>query len=275
MKSLLKFAALLEIACVLHHASAGTVITDNLPPNTAIVNINGQADGAAAYNGDQSLWYQPFSIGTLPELTVPPGTYSFRIVDPADAARLYPGLSTAQTNQIYTAWTYNSPWVEDYLVYDSSALGNNSIPQIFDGAPDPVSSGSAQAAYDHAVATGYYNKIRTGPSGRDGTVFTNNYTFTNATTLVFVIPDYDVYDNGGGVSVLVSPMAVLNIVPGAGIVSLQWTTNVTGFTLSQTTNLYPAAWHDVTTLPTVINFNYSVPLPIDLTTNRFFRLHNP
>ncbi len=49
--------------CVVPDAFAGTVITTNLPANTAIINIDSLADGAAGFNGDQSLWYHPFSDG--------------------------------------------------------------------------------------------------------------------------------------------------------------------------------------------------------------------
>ncbi len=202
MKRLL---ALLLAASPLATAFAGTVITANLPASTAIVNIDARADGSASYNGDQSLWYQPFNSGsTLPQLSLPAGTYQFRVINPPDAALLYPALTAPQTAQIYTAWTYNSPWIEDYLVFDSSALTNGSIPQLFDGAPDPSSFGNAIDAYNHAVATGYNVLIRPGPLGRAGTVFTNSYTLTNAATLIFVIPDYGVGDNNGGVSILVT-----------------------------------------------------------------------
>jgi hypothetical protein len=84
-----------------------------------------------------------------------------------------------------------------------------------------------------------------------------------------------VHDNYGGVSVLVSPVALLSILPGAGTLNLQWATNTTGFKLSQTTSLQPAIWIDVTPSPAIVGNNYSVTLPLDLTTNRFFRLHNP
>jgi hypothetical protein len=47
------------------------------------------------------------------------------------------------------------------------------------------------------------------------------------------------------------------------------------FKLSQTTSLQPAIWIDVTPSPAIVGNNYSVTLPLDLTTNRFFRLHNP
>ena len=46
--------------------------------------------GAAAYNGNQPNWYSPFSDTTLPSISLPAGTYSFRIVNPADAASLFP-----------------------------------------------------------------------------------------------------------------------------------------------------------------------------------------
>src|ERR1700690_2419231 len=116
---------------------AGTVITANLPPNTAIVNINATQDGAASYNGDTSLWYHPFFTGgaaQLLEYTIQGGSYPFRVIDPADANQLFPALTAGQTNQIFTAWTFNSPWATDYLVYDSAAAVNTSIPQLFDGA---------------------------------------------------------------------------------------------------------------------------------------------
>ena len=107
-----KFITLLLVTGSLTAAFGGTVITANLPANTAIVNMDARVDGAASFNGDQSLWYQPFS-SALPQLTLPAGTYQFRVINPTDAALLYPALTVPQVNQIYTAWTYNSPWIED------------------------------------------------------------------------------------------------------------------------------------------------------------------
>ena len=69
----IEMAVALGLIVFLPPALAGTVITANLPANTAIVNISGTQDGAASYNGDQSLWYHPFStVGTLLEYTVQP-----------------------------------------------------------------------------------------------------------------------------------------------------------------------------------------------------------
>jgi len=186
---------------------AGTVLTANLPANTAIINISGTQDGAATYNGDQSLWYHPFYTGGTTHLltyTVAPGTYFFRALNPVDAAHLFPALTAGQTNQIFTAWTYNSPWTLDYLVFDSAAATNYALPQLFDGSPELV-YGSADAAYQASLTNGFNNLIRVGPLGRNSPLLTTTYTFTNATTLIFVIPDYALSDNNGGVSVLISP----------------------------------------------------------------------
>src|SRR5579871_1333287 len=91
----------ITLAGVLFQAKSGTVITANLPADTAIVNIDARADGAAAFNGDQSLWYQPFNTSSsLLEYTVQPGTYAFRVVNPSDAAAMFPSLSSGQTSQI-------------------------------------------------------------------------------------------------------------------------------------------------------------------------------
>ena len=189
---------------------AGSVINTNLPADTTIVNIDARADGAGAYSSDtaQSFWYQP--TPTAPSITLPAGTYRFRVIDRKDAASRYPKLTPAQLDLIYTAWSYNSPWTENYLVFRDTALGDPTEHQLFDGAPfrpdDPAYS-SPQEAYDATVANGSYNKIRPAPPGRAGTAadFQAHYTFSKQTTLVFVIPDYGLFDNSGGVSVVVSP----------------------------------------------------------------------
>jgi hypothetical protein len=192
---------------------AGTVITTNLPPGTSIVNIDARADGSANYSGDsdQSYWYQP--TPTAPSVLLAPGTYRFRVIDPADAAALYPSLTAAQLNQIYTAWTYNSPWSEDYLAFNSTAIANSNEFQLFDGAitpgyPPSQTFGSATDAYNGTIADGYYNKIRPAPPGRAGTAadFQTQYTFNAPTNVLFVIPDYYLPDNTGGVSVVVTPV---------------------------------------------------------------------
>jgi hypothetical protein len=259
---------------------AGTVITSNLPPNTAIININARQDGAAVYNGvNYALWYQPFDSGGsnyLPEYTVQPGTYTFRIVNPPDAARLFPSLTAAQTNQIFTAWTYNTPWSTDYLAFDSAALTNNALSQLFDGAFG-ADSGNADSAYAAAISSGSYVLIHTGPAGRNSTVATNLYTFSAAATLVFVIPDYGLGDNNGGVSVLIAPAGPeLTIAPdsGSGSVTLQWPSSAAGYDLEEESPLQPGAWSVVPNAPTLSNTNYSVTLPLGLS-NTFFRLHHP
>jgi len=94
--------------------------------------------------------------------------------------------------------------------------------------------------------------------------------------LIFVIPDYVLGDNSGGVSVLVSPRApVLSIVPGPGTnVTLLWPTNASGYKLSQTASLSPSAWSDVLPLPGIVDTNYVEIVPAN-SGNRSFRLYHP
>jgi hypothetical protein len=230
MRFSIKFALSVCVAGSCLSGRGGTVITSNLPVNTAIVNIDARQDGAATYNGDQSLWYHPFFTGgatQLVEYAVAPGTYSFRAINPRDAARLFPELTSDQTNQIFTAWTYNSPWILDYLVFDVAAETNFSLPQIFDGSPEPTSYGNPSDAYQASLTNGYNNLIRFGPLGRASSEYANTYTFQDPTRLIFVIPDYGLADNSGGVSILVSPASVqtnLLLNPGAELGSLtNWT----------------------------------------------------
>jgi hypothetical protein len=210
----------------------GSVITTNLPSNTAIINIDGRADGAASYTFDspgdfQTRWYQPFNTsGNLLEYTVQPGTYKLRVIDPADAKALYPSLTSTQASQIYTAWTYNSPWITNYLVFDDSAKNNSAESQLIYGAIgyDPNRGGlnfpNATAAYQAAITgnggtlTPWYNEFFAGEAFHSPLV--TQYTFTSPETLIFAVPDYFLPDNNGGVSVLITP-AVSSVPEPAGL----------------------------------------------------------
>lgn len=285
-----RWTVLAAVACAAGHAATargGSVITANLPPHTAIVNISGTQDGAAAYNGDQSLWYHPFYTGGATQLlqyTVPPGTYSFRLVNPADAASLYPALTSGQLSQMFTAWTYNSPWITDYLVFDGSAATNTGVAQLFDGAFSNTNGTwfaypDAGSAYAAAVTGGFSNLVRPGPpNGRNGLVFADTWTFTNTETLIFAVPDYYLGDNAGGVSVLISPAGpvapALAIRPLGNAVALQWPTNDGNYDLERTETLSAPDWSVVTNPPAVVGTNFSVTLPVD-SGAAFFRLHQP
>ena len=194
------------VLCSLDSANAGTIITAGLPTGSAIINIDGRADGAAAFSGTNADdWYQPFNASSsLLEYTFQPGTYTFRIVNQTDAAVLFPSLTSTQLAEIGGAWTYNSPWATDYLAFDSSAASNPSEHQLFTGAvtDNGVGYASAALAYQEAITKGYYNKIVTGSGRYTGTTATS-YTFGTAETLIFSVPDYYLADNNGVVSVLV------------------------------------------------------------------------
>ena len=192
------------------------ILSTNLPSNTYIVNINAGpgGNGAAGNNAGGGNFFAPFSND--PTLTLGPGTYTFYLVDPADAAAAFNGLTSAQLATVQTAWTFNNPWTTDYIVFDSSAFTNTSEPQLFDGGNGAYNEGttysSQQAAYDAARSQGYYNNIRVG--SRLSTNFQKTYTLTSTETLVFAIPDNDLGDNAGGVSV------VVQMVPEPGVTTL-------------------------------------------------------
>ena len=204
---LIRLATLATLLGTVGIARAGSVITTNLPADVAaIVNIDARTDGAASFGPNQSSWFQPF--GTA-QLTLGPGTYSFDLTSPTDALTAFPALTTAQRGSLFTAWTYNAPWITDYFVFDSSALTNSAQPQLFCGATGGQGYGTPQAAYDAAKTSGISSQIRTGPGGRLNGVLASSYTLTQTQTLYFVIPDNGLSDNGGGLSVVVkTPNAV-------------------------------------------------------------------
>jgi hypothetical protein len=182
-------------------ARAGSVITTNLAPgNVAIANVDARADGAQLTS--QAVWRSPFSTtATLPTVTLSPGSYYFRVVNPTDALALNPSLTAPQQTSVFSGWTYNSPWITNYLAFDAA---NNSVNQLFDGAMTAVSYGGPTQAYAGAIAEGTYDDIRLG--ARDNPTILSHFAYVVATTTTFqfAIPDNGVSDNGGGVSVLIS-----------------------------------------------------------------------
>ncbi len=111
---------------------------------------------------------------------------------------------------MFTAWTYNSPWGTDYLAFDVSAASNSAQAQLFAGAVVPFalrsSYGNATDAFNAAVTGGYDDEIVTGPEGRYHGTTATQFTFAAVQTLIFAVPDYNLNDNGGGVSVLITPV---------------------------------------------------------------------
>jgi uncharacterized protein (TIGR03437 family) len=233
---------------------SNTVITTNLPVGMAIVNISGATstptvggNGAADYynpNGaNQTTWAAPFNtVGQFLEYTIPPGTYTIRVIDPADAAVAFPALTQSQLNSMWTAWSYSgSSYVTPYLAFDSSAASNSSETQLFSGAegifPD-VPTATPAAAYNNAITgnggaiTPYYNEIY--PTYRNATpqkTITFPLVGTGPETLLFADPDYDLSDNSDGVSVLIAPYTstpsvTTTSLPG-GQVGVPYSLNVT------------------------------------------------
>lgn len=210
------FLAALFGACLLAHAgpmgpagNLSSIINTNLPAGTAaIVNISASCDGAGNSNGSQSQWFNPFNACNqgLLELTLQPGTYTFTVISPVDAATQFPNLTPAQLNQMYYAWTYNAPWVTNYLVFDSSAAGNSATSQLFDGSETPCSPGcpnpysdpnqaSPLVAYDWAKSNNTLDVLT--PGFRGNPTKQTTWTIAATETLIFDIPDYALGDNYG------------------------------------------------------------------------------
>ena len=146
--------------------------------------------------------------GLLLQYSIQPGTYSFRLTNPTLAAAEFPTLTGSQLGQIFTAWTYNSPWITDYFVFDAAGAAATNLPQIFAGAirpaPRPIGEVSAAAAFNHAVANDYDDNVTKQPGGRNTGVRVTNFTFATAETLTFAVPDNVLSDNTGGLSVVVT-----------------------------------------------------------------------
>jgi uncharacterized protein (TIGR03437 family) len=221
---------------------SGTVITTNLPTGMAIVNISAASGNTAGANGAKPAagnlaWDDPYNtLGQLLEYTVQPGTYTMRVIDPADAASIFPSLTQNQLNGMWTAWNSSingNNYVTSYLAFDSSAASNSTQTQLFSGADNGPGTADPASAYADA-ANGYTaNNVFTPPffnEIRNGTLQTT-YTFNTQTTLIFVVPDYPPGNQGGGVSVLIAPS---NGTPGlttqtlpAGQVNVAYSQNLT------------------------------------------------
>ena len=91
------------------------------------------------------------------------------------------------------------------MVFDSSAASDPNESQLFSGAINPSGatfSGPA-AAYSAAMIGGYYNQIVVAGGRYTGTP-ANQFTISGSPeTLIFVVPDYALGDNGGIDSVLI------------------------------------------------------------------------
>ena len=194
---------------------AGKVIATNIPAGMAIINVSGTQDGAqpAPTGGANLLWDQPFStLSQLLEYAVQPGTYTMRVIDPADALAIFPNLTTAQQNSMWTAWANNSPWITSVLAFDSSAATNSGETQLFSIAEGGPGTGNAATAYADAIngnggaVTPYFNEIF--PLTRNATPQTT-ITFplmgSGPETLIFAVPNNSLSANAGGVSVLIAP----------------------------------------------------------------------
>jgi len=138
-----------------------------------LVNINARVSGAQPINQAQTIWGAPFNAVSL---SLAAGTYKATLVDPA-----------IDSGAAFTAWTYNAPWITNYLVFDSANLTE----QLFMGAVSGSAFvANAQAAFNATVAAGHN---------------VTTFTLPTAETLLFTVPDNILSDNTGGVSIDITP----------------------------------------------------------------------
>jgi hypothetical protein len=128
------------------------------------------------------------------------------------------------------------------MVWDVAAATNFSLQQIISGASVTMGYSSAQAAFNAAVTNDYTDQLRLAPGGRYTGTPARQATFLAPQTLVFGIPDNGLFDNNGGVSVLISPISIpadldqdFDIDAGDYLIfSANLLTDVSSLTLAQT-----------------------------------------
>jgi hypothetical protein len=106
-------------------------------------------------------------------------------------------LTADQFGGVYTAWTFNSPWLTNYLVFDASGATGR---QFLTGAISPGESNGPDAAHQAAKAGGYFDQFYAYPAG----VPQSEITFAAAKTLIFAVPDNILSGNTSGLSALVA-----------------------------------------------------------------------
>lgn len=135
-----------------------------------VVNVNARVSGSQP-GPNQAFWHDPFNAVSL---SLSAGTHTFQIVDPI-----------LDNSAQFTAWTFNAPFITNYLVFLSTDLTH----EFFDGAvSDNIFRGTAQSAFDATVAAGHDKAT---------------LTFATPVTLLFAVPDNILSDNQGGVSISV------------------------------------------------------------------------
>uniref|UniRef100_Q01UP1 DUF642 domain-containing protein n=1 Tax=Solibacter usitatus (strain Ellin6076) TaxID=234267 RepID=Q01UP1_SOLUE len=124
-----------------------------------VVNVDAMQYGVQNW-GQVGLdgWRYPYP--GAPTLTVGPGTYTFSLVNP-----------TLNSGATYTAWTYNSPWITNYIVFDQADESH----YLF---------GGATSSTGYANATDAFN----GTCGVTGSLCVSTYSFAATTALVFATP---------------------------------------------------------------------------------------
>ena len=163
---------------------AALTVTTTMPTNSIVVNIDATVSGISSGGSPGGSLYAPVQVA------VAAGTYQVTIVN-----------SNLNPNARFLAWNFNPnaqpSWVENFYVFDDAiAKYNTNNQQTLGSTANPLLAFYSSASlYD---ATNAFNL----ESNAAVTI-----TVTNNTTLDFVITDYGLYDNLGGVSVMLTPIS--------------------------------------------------------------------
>jgi hypothetical protein len=169
-------------------AVAMVLLAECTAANTITVVIDAKVDGAASASGGPNV----------PDVL--PGAALVNIYSPKDQLTLGPGtyvITNGATSGYYSAWNYegypSSPnWAWSFLIADDAT--STVLVDGYVGAGQPT-----QAAMAGLVGTTTWDGL-TQLSATSTADFSATMTLTHATTLDFLIDDYDLVDNGGGVT---------------------------------------------------------------------------
>ncbi len=163
--------------------------------NADIIYINAQVNGASTAGGGP----------TNPDVL--PGAYLPDIYAPKNQLTLTAGtylVTNAATSGTYSAWNYegfpsSSNWAWSFLIAD-----DQTSTVLVDGWVDGTASTQAGVAGLTGITTWNGNTLLSATSTAG---FTYTLTLAQTTTLDFLIDDYYLPDNGGGVALNISPLA--------------------------------------------------------------------
>jgi len=161
-----------------------------------VVDIDSMVSGCSVCSGVANVTPGTFlgDIYSPVQLTLGPGTYT---------------ITNAATTGYYSAWNFegyptSTNWVWSFVMAADNGTGTAGTVILDDyiGGTTGVYATQALAAGATGILT--YDDL-TVLSGTSTAGFTDMFTLSSTTTLDFIVDDYGLYDNGGGVALQITP----------------------------------------------------------------------